>query len=146
MRILVINGPNLNFLGKRDPSHYGKIALETIEEMLTKEFPEDNFKFYQSNNEGEIITEIQNAIGNFDGIIINPGGYAHSSVAIRDAMELFKNPVIEVHLSHLANREDFRKNLITASASDGYISGFKEYGYLAAVYLVKKIKENSTYE
>jgi 3-dehydroquinate dehydratase II len=139
MKILLINGPNLNMLGKRDKSHYGDISLKSIEDLLTQEFPKINFEFFQSNIEGEIINKIQNGRGTFDGLIINPGGYAHTSVAIRDALADFPKPKIEVHLSHLANREDFRQTLITASGCDGYISGFKEKSYLAGIYLLTKI-------
>lgn len=139
MKILIINGPNLNFLGKRDESKYGNFTLSDLENLVVNEFPDDQFEFFQSNIEGEIVGKIQNAIGAYEAIVINPGGYAHTSVAIRDALELFKGIKVEVHLSHLANREEFRQTLITATAADGYISGFKEKGYLSAVYLVKKL-------
>lgn len=142
MKILVINGPNLNNLGKRDKSHYGDLSLEGIEKLLNDEFPQNTFSFYQSNVEGEIINKLQEAEEKFDGIIINPGGFAHTSVAIRDALAEVKLPKVEVHLSHLVNRENFRQNLITASGCDGYISGFKENGYSAAVFLLQKL-ENS---
>lgn len=143
MKILVINGPNLNILGKRDKSHYGNYTLEDIEKLLIEEFPKNNFSFFQSNVEGEIINKIQEAEEKFDGIIINPGGYAHTSVAIRDALAEVKLPKIEVHLSHLVNRENFRQNLITASGCDGYISGFKEKGYSAAVFLLQKLSKKN---
>lgn len=139
MRVLVINGPNLNLLGKRDSEQYGEITLQGIEELLKVEFPRETFDFFQSNIEGDIINSIQATGGKFEGIIINPGGYAHTSVAIRDALADCKLPKVEVHLSHLARREDFRQNLVTATACDGYLSGFKEYGYLAGVYLLQKI-------
>lgn len=139
INILVINGPNLNFLGARDKNHYGNLSLKKIESLLKREFKQFKFTFFQSNIEGEIINKIQSAQNSFDGIIINPGGYAHTSVAIRDALADSKIPKIEVHLSHLANRENFRQTLITASACEGYISGFKENSYLAASYLLLKI-------
>lgn len=142
MKVLVINGPNLNMLGQRDKSHYGDLTLEKIENLLKENFPETEFSFFQSNVEGEIINEVQNASNKYEGIIINPGGYAHTSVAIRDSLADCKLVKIEVHLSHLVNRESFRQNLITASGCDGYISGFKESGYLAAVYLLKKLLMN----
>ena len=138
MKILIINGPNLNLLGKRDPSKYGKLSLEDIEKKLINEFSDTGFFFFQSNHEGEIIDKIQNSENNFDAIIINPGGFAHSSVAIRDALAEVNLLKIEVHLSNLSKRENFRQSLITASACDGYISGFKEESYSAAVYLIKK--------
>jgi len=139
MKFLVVNGPNLNLLGARDKAHYGSLSLKKIETLLKREFKEIKFDFFQSNIEGEIINKIQSAQNSFDGIIINPGGYAHTSVAIRDALADSKIPKIEVHLSHLANRENFRQTLITASACEGYISGFKENSYLAASYLLLKI-------
>ncbi len=140
MKILVLNGPNLNLLGAREASHYGELTLEKIYSLMKEEFPETEFEFFQSNKEGELIDKIQQAAQEgFEGIIINPGGYAHTSVAIRDALELAKIPKIEVHLSNLSKREDFRQTLITASVCDGYVSGFKEKSYLAAVYLLKKI-------
>lgn len=138
MRILVINGPNLNMLGKRTPEHYGSLSLDDIANKLRDKFPRDEFEFFHSNLEGEIINKIQTA-GEFDGIIINPGGYAHTSVAIKDALALYNKPKIEVHLSHLVNREDYRQKLITSSACDGYISGFKENSYLAAAFLAKEL-------
>lgn len=139
MNILVINGPNLNLLGKRDKNHYGEFSLEMLEEYLNKEFPTHKFTFYQSNVEGEIINQIQSAPGKFDALIINPGGYAHSSVAIHDALAEIKIPKIEVHLSHLAKREVYRQNLITATGCDGYISGFRENSYIGAVYIIEKM-------
>ncbi len=142
MKILVINGPNLNLLGIRDQTQYGSLTLNDIEKILKNEFKDIVFEFFQSNLEGEIINQIQNARSYFDGIIINAGGYSHTSVAIRDALEIATIPKIEVHLSNLAKREDFRHNMITAAVCDGYISGFKEKGYLAAVYLLKQILLN----
>lgn len=139
MKILIINGPNLNLLGKRDKSLYGSGTLADIENLVKKEFENITFTFFQSNLEGEIVNKVQSAGENFDALIINPGGYAHTSVAIRDALESQKLPKIEVHLSHLVNRENFRQNLITASGCDGYISGFKEIGYITAVYLAIKL-------
>lgn len=138
MKLIVINGPNLNMLGQRDPAKYGSYTLKDIETKLKTEFPEIDFSFYQSNIEGEIINEIQKS-SNYNGLIINPGGYAHTSVAIRDALEELKIPKIEVHLSHLAQRDEYRQVLLTAGACDGYISGFKEKSYSAAVYLIKKL-------
>jgi 3-dehydroquinate dehydratase-2 len=139
MKIIVINGPNLNMLGKRDAGHYGLLSLDAIKKILQEEFSGISFDFFQSNLEGEIIDKIQAADKNFDGLLINPGGYAHTSVAIRDALTECMIPKIEVHLSHLAKREKFRQKLVTASGCSGYISGFKEKSYLAGVYLLKKL-------
>ncbi|MCJ7714396.1 3-dehydroquinate dehydratase [Candidatus Bathyarchaeota archaeon] len=139
MKILVINGPNLNMLSRRDESKYTSLDIEQIIELLKKEFPVVEFSTFQSNLEGELVSAIQNADENFNGIIINPGGYSHTSVAIMDALEICKIPKIEVHLSHLANREEYRQNLLTAKNTNGYISGFKENSYLAAAYLLTKL-------
>lgn len=139
MKILVLNGPNLNLLGAREESNYGYLTLKEIEDTMISEFPEEDFDFFQSNLEGELIDKIQNADANYQGLIINPGGYAHTSVAIRDALELAKLPKVEVHLSNISGREDFRHKTITASKTNGYISGFKELSYLAGVYLLKKL-------
>jgi len=142
IKIICINGPNLNLLGKRDKSHYGKFSLSYIQTLMKKEFPRISFEFFQSNIEGEIVTVIQEANSKFDGLIINPGAYGHTSVAIKDALEFCSIPKVEVHLSHLVNREDFRQKLLTASGCDGYISGFKESGYLAGVYLILRLINN----
>ncbi len=139
MKILVINGPNLNILSKRDETKYSSLSLDQIIKLLIQEFPSMKFESFQSNIEGEIVTKIQDAENEFDGMMINPGGYAHTSVAIMDALEICKIPKVEVHLSHLANREDFRQTLLTAKNTNGYISGFKENSYLAAAYLLQKL-------
>ena len=141
MKILVLNGPNLNMLGARDKDHYGSVTLSDIENMLKEEFSSDYFEFFQSNLEGELIDKIQNSPSYFDGILINPGGYAHTSVAIKDALNLVKLPKIEVHLSNLSTREDYRKILVTASECDGYVSGLKELGYSAGVFLLKRLNK-----
>ncbi|MEJ2618362.1 MAG: 3-dehydroquinate dehydratase [Ignavibacteriaceae bacterium] len=143
MKILIINGPNLNLLGKRDKSFYGDFSLEKIESVIKNLFKEFEFEFYQSNVEGEIINKIQRAEETFNGIVINPGGYAHTSVAIRDALAEVKIPKVEVHLSHLVNRENFRQTLITASGCDGYISGFKVDSYLAGVFLIERLNKQN---
>jgi 3-dehydroquinate dehydratase II len=139
MKILIINGPNLNLLGKRDSLHYGNLTLEDIIISVEENFPDEEFTFIQSNIEGEIVNIIQQADKLYEGLIINPGGYAHTSVAIRDALAECNLHKVEVHLSHLVKREDFRQTLITASGCDGYLSGFKEKGYLAAIYLIKNM-------
>ena len=143
MKILIINGPNLNLLGKRDKSFYGELSLEKIEAVIRNQFDKFEFEFYQSNIEGEIIDKIQSAGKTFNGIVINPGGYAHTSVAIRDALAEIKIPKVEVHLSHLVNRENFRQTLITASGCDGYISGFKVDSYLAGIFLIERLNKQN---
>lgn len=144
MRILVLNGPNLNMLNKRDEYQYGEMDLQDIEELIKSEYPSIEFEFHQSNHEGGLVDLIQNAETYFNGILINPAGFSHTSVAIRDALELCKLPKIEVHLSNLSSREDYRQKLVTASAVNGYISGFKEKSYLAGIYLLKKLINETT--
>ena len=139
MKILVINGPNLNMISKRDEIKYSTFNIEQIIALLEKEFPRIEFTSFQSNIEGEIVTKVQETELGYDGLIINPGAYSHTSIAIMDALEICKIPKIEVHLSHLANREDYRQNLLTAKSTNGYISGFKENSYLAAAYLLVKL-------
>jgi 3-dehydroquinate dehydratase-2 len=139
MKITVINGANLNLLAERESSNYGTLSLAMLENLLVERYPDISFDFFQSNIEGEIVEKIQSIRNTAGHLIINPGGYAHTSVVIRDALELFKNIKIEVHLSHLVKREDFRQTLITATACNGYLSGFKEFGYIAAVELIKEM-------
>lgn len=138
MKVLIVNGPNLNLLEKRDKNNYGSLSLASISQEIKNEFTNIDFTFVQSNSENELIDQIQSA-DKFDGAIINPGGYSHSSIALRDALEILKIPKIEVHLSNLSSREEFRKNMITASAASGYISGFQEISYFAAVYALTKL-------
>ncbi len=141
MKILVLNGPNLNLLGKREEDQYGTFNLADIEIELKKAFSDYKFEFYQSNHEGELIDKIQNASSYFDGLVINPGGYSHTSVAIKDALAVCKIPKVEVHISNLSQREDFRKTLVTASGCDGYISGFKINSYIAAAFLINRLSK-----
>lgn len=142
MKILIINGPNLNFLGKREEDHYGELSLPEIERTVSNEFPEIDFTFFQSNIEGEIITRIQEADKLYSGLIINPGGYAHTSIAILDALALCKIPKVEVHLSNLSQREDFRQTSLTARNCNGYVSGLKEISYLAGIYSLIQINKS----
>jgi 3-dehydroquinate dehydratase II len=139
MKVLILNGPNLNLLDQRPNEHYGSLSMDEIDSAVRKEFPNHQFKFFQSNNEGELIDKIQSTHKTFDGLIINPGGYSHTSVAIKDALEICSIPKVEVHISNLAARETFRHTMLTASSCDGYISGFREKSYLAAIYLLEKI-------
>lgn len=133
MRILVLNGPNLNLLGSREVSIYGDQSFADYAPKLEQEFPTHNFTFRQSNLEGELVSWIQEAKGQFDGVVINPGGYAHTSVAIADALAYLTIPKVEVHISHLYKRESFRHQMITATACDGVISGLGLKGYALAV-------------
>lgn len=139
MKIIIINGSNLNLLSRRNKSHYGDLSLNSIINLIKSNFPDVTFDFFQSNSEFEIIEKIHHAPYSHDGLIINPGGFSHSSIAIRDALEICSIPKIEVHLSNLSSRENFRKTSITASVCDGYISGFKHISYMTAVYTLSKI-------
>lgn len=135
MKLLVINGPNLNMLGEREPDKYGIKTLDEINEEL-KEFANEKcilVEFFQSNIEGEIVDEIQNAKGIFDGIIINPAAYTHTSIAIRDALLAVKLPTVEVHLSNVYSREEFRQTTYTTGVCLGQIAGFGDYGYKLAI-------------
>lgn len=139
MKILILNGPNLNKLGQRDPEQYGNDTLADIEQFIINRFPGHSFEFIQSNKEGELIDAIQSADGIFDGLVANFGGYAHTSVAIRDALELIEIPIIEVHLSNVYSRESFRHTGITAAMADGVIAGFGKTSYLLAVHVLEEL-------
>ncbi|GJQ44195.1 MAG: 3-dehydroquinate dehydratase [Ignavibacteriaceae bacterium] len=143
MNILILNGPNLNLISHRDNQHYGTKDFDAILDELRQKFPFINFTYFQSNSEGDLINKIQDASDKYDGLIINPGGYAHTSVAIKDALEICKIPKVEVHLSNLAKRENYRQILLTASSCDGYISGFKDLGYYLAVEAILKLVDNN---
>lgn len=134
-RILIIHGPNLNLLGKRDPEIYGKATLAEIDRRIREVAAERGLavNIMQSNHEGEIIDAIQRAEGEYGGIIINPAGFSHSSVAIRDALEAVAVPAVEVHLSHIYTREVFRRESLTAPACRGQISGLGSEGYILAL-------------
>jgi 3-dehydroquinate dehydratase-2 len=139
-KFLVIHGPNLNLLGKRKVEVYGNMDLEKINEEI-KKFAENNqieIEIIQSNEEGEIVDAIQKA-QNYAAIVINPGGYTHTSVAIRDAIEAVQIPTVEVHLSNIYAREDFRHISMSAPVCEGQISGLGWYGYILALeYLMRK--------
>ena len=146
MKIIVINGPNLNMLGKREPEIYGSLTLEDIESFLASRAEvadgDVNLSFFQSNSEGEIVTAIQDARGKFDGVIINPAAYTHTSVAIRDAILSAGLPVVEVHLSNIYRREDFRQKSFVSGVSVGVVSGFgAESYYLGLLGLVEHLRE-----
>lgn len=134
MKILVINGPNINMLGKREPGHYGGITFMELEELIRERAEQHNIDidFFQSNVEGDIVTCIQQA-EIYDGIIINAGAYTHTSIAIRDAMLSIKAKFIEVHLSNVYAREDFRHKSYLSDIALGVIAGFKEDSYLLAL-------------
>lgn len=131
MKILVLNGPNLNLLGTREPDKYGTQTLADIENFVRDEATKMDVEvsFYQSNIEGELVNKIQEAKGNFDGIIMNPAAYTHTSVAIRDAILAVSIPTVEIHLSNIHTREEFRKTSLTAPACIGQITGFGANSY-----------------
>lgn len=146
MRILVINGPNLNMLGKREPEHYGEQTLESIENTLSQKAPElgCELTFFQSNHEGEIIDFIQKESPSAAGILINPGALTHYGYSLRDALADSGLPVVEVHLSNIYNREHWRRHSITAGVSIGQIAGFKTDSYnLGLVALTNYIRSQS---
>ena len=146
MKIAVIQGPNLNMLGIREPHIYGPMSLDQIHEQL-KNAAEQNgieVEFFQSNLEGEIVDRIQECLGTVDGIMINPAAYSHTSIAIKDALSAVNMPVVEVHISNIYKREEFRQKSITAGASTGVISGFGPFGYhmglIALMQIIAEIK------
>jgi 3-dehydroquinate dehydratase-2 len=133
--IIVINGPNLNLLGKREQSQYGAITFEQLKENCQAKAKElnINLEFYQSNIEGEIVTRIQKSKNEHDGIIINAAGFTHTSVAIRDALDIFKKPIIELHISNIYKREEFRQKSLISDIVTGGIFGLGDFGYILAI-------------
>lgn len=146
-KILIIHGPNLNLLGKREPKVYGSVTIKEIDGLLTKLAKEKKvvIETFQSNHEGEIVSKIGEARGAFDAIVINPAAYTHTSVAIRDAISAVKVPTVEVHLSNIYAREEFRHHSLVAAVAAGQISGFGaksyELGFLAALSLLDQKKK-----
>jgi 3-dehydroquinate dehydratase-2 len=139
MKIAVINGPNLNLLGKREPGIYGSQSFEQYFEELKSKFQEVQFTYYQSNVEGELVNELQRVGFDYDGIVINPAAYTHTSVAIGDAIAAIKAPVVEVHISNVHAREEFRKISHVSAKAAGSIIGLGMKGYeLAVQYLLSK--------
>ena len=143
-KIIIINGPNLNLLGQREQSQYGSITLKNLEENCIKKSKELHLelKFYQSNVEGELVNIIQDARKNFDGIIINAAAFTHTSVAIRDALDLFKKPIIELHLSNIYKREEFRQKSLISDVVSGGIFGLGADGYILAIISMHKLLKN----
>ena len=135
MKILIINGPNLNLLGSREPEIYGKTSMEDFLHTLKTEFPDDEISFYQSNIEGEIINRLQK--NDFDAVIINPAAYTHYSYAIADCLKNIQKPKIEVHISNIYKREEFRQKSVTAPYTDAVLSGFGLNGYRLAILSLK---------
>ena len=134
-KIIIINGPNINLLGEREQSQYGSTTFDQLKENCSKKGQEIglNIEFAQSNVEGELVNLIQDARKTFDGMIINAAGFTHTSVAIRDALDLFKKPIIELHLSNIYKREEFRHKSLISSVVTGGIFGLGDEGYILAI-------------
>jgi 3-dehydroquinate dehydratase-2 len=143
-KIIIINGPNLNLLGEREQSQYGKITFKDLENVCLNESKKIGVKvdFFQSNIEGEIVTKIQNARKEFDGIIINAAGYTHTSVSIRDSLDIFKKPIIELHISNIYKREEFRQKSLISGIVNGIICGLGSYGYILAINAMHDLLKN----
>ena len=143
-KILLINGPNLNLLGQREQSQYGSITFEDLKENCLKKADEIGIKleFAQSNIEGELVNIIQDSRKNYNGIIINAAGFTHTSVAIRDALDLFKKPIIELHISNIYKREEFRHKSLISDIATGGIFGLGVEGYILAIISIEKILKN----
>jgi 3-dehydroquinate dehydratase II len=141
MQILVINGPNLNLLGRREPEKYGHSSFEDYLALLKSRYPEIKFSYFQSNIEGEIINEIHKSGFDSDGIILNAGGYTHTSVAITDAIAAVTSPVIEVHITNILSREEFRHTSLIGRKCRGSISGFGLDSYRLAVEAIIEISK-----
>jgi len=143
-KILFINGPNLNLLGEREQSQYGTITFEELKGICLKKSDELDIKleFVQSNIEGEIVTWIQKSKENYDGIIINAAAFTHTSVAIRDALQIFNKVKIEVHISNIYNREEFRKKSLISDVVNGGIFGLGSNGYILAIMAMHKMIKN----
>ena len=142
--IIIINGPNLNLLGEREQSQYGSITFDDLKNKCTK-YSKDlgiNIEFTQSNIEGEIVTFIQKAKEKFDGLIINAAGFTHTSVSIRDALDVFKKPIIELHISNIYKREEFRHKSMLSGVVTGIICGLGANGYILAINAMQELLKN----
>ena len=143
-KIIILNGPNLNLLGEREKNQYGTFTLKEVEKNC-KEYSSNNninLTFFQSNVEGELINQIQNSRNNQDGLIINAGGYTHTSVAIHDALKILKIPIIELHISNIYNREEFRHKSLISKVAKAVLCGFGANGYLMSLQAMKNFLKN----
>ncbi len=142
-KIIILNGPNLNLLGEREANQYGTFTLEDIQKSCTEFANKNDLKltFFQSNIEGELVEKIQNSRSSENGLIINAGGYTHTSVAIHDALKILKMPIIELHISNIYNREDFRHKSMISRVATGVICGFGLNGYIMALNAMNKYLE-----
>ena len=143
-KIIIINGPNLNLLGEREQSQYGSVTLKELKEICAKKSNELGLKieFAQSNIEGELVNIIQESRKKFDGIIINAAAFTHTSVAIRDALDIFKKPIIELHISNIYKREEFRQKSLISDIVTGGIFGLGIDGYILAIISMQKLVKN----
>ena len=143
-KIIIINGPNLNLLGEREQSQYGSTTFDQLKENCLKESNKIGIEveFAQSNIEGELVNIIQDARKKYDGMIINAAGFTHTSVAIRDALDLFKKPIIELHISNIYKREEFRHKSLISDIATGGIFGLGVEGYILAIISIQKILKN----
>ena len=143
-KIIIINGPNLNLLGEREQSQYGSISFEKLKEICISKSTELSLdlQFMQSNIEGELVDQIQSSRKNFDGIIINAAAFTHTSVAIRDALDVFKKPIIEIHISNIYKREEFRQKSLISDIVTGGIFGLGSDGYILAIISMQKLLKN----
>ena len=143
-KIIIVNGPNLNLLGEREQSQYGETTFKELRENCLKKSSEIgiNLEFTQSNIEGELVSLIQDARNEYDGMIINAAGFTHTSVAIRDALNLFKKPIIELHISNIYKREEFRHKSLISDIATGGIFGLGAEGYILAIISIQKILQN----
>ena len=143
-KIIIINGPNINLLGEREQSQYGSISFDDLKKKCLSKINELSMigEFFQSNLEGEIVTKIQESRKKFDGIIINAAGFTHTSVAIRDALEVYKKPIIELHISNIYRREEFRHKSLISEVVSGGIFGLGPEGYILAIISLEKMLKN----
>lgn len=133
MKILILNGPNLNLIGKREPEIYGNVSFETYLPQIRERFPQHEISYFQTNHEGMLIDQLQAADGQFDAVVMNPGGYAHTSIALADCIRAIGIPVVEVHISDISKREPYRRHSFTAEACVKNIMGLGLKGYDEAV-------------
>ncbi len=133
MKILILNGPNLNLLGKREPEIYGSLSFDDYLPQLCKHFPQHELHYLQSNHEGVLIDQLQEAEGRYDAVVMNPGGYAHTSIALADCIRAISIPVVEVHISDISKRESYRRHSFTAEACIKCILGLGLEGYGKAI-------------
>ena len=143
MKILIINGPNLNMLGTRDTNVYGTGTLDELNTFLSERFPDHELEFFQSNVEGEIINKLQHAMKDgTEGLVTNLGAYTHTSVALRDALEPISIPKVEVHISNIHAREEFREKSLTGEVMSGIITGFGKHSYILGIQAVEHLSSN----